>query len=562
MAFWVDFNKIEMNSKVSYAIFLICLLWVTSCRDNGNNDIAHSLDAVESLMDSNPDSAYKLLCRYDKSKLKTDRDSALFRLLWAEGRYKTFHDDTVENEIDRCVHFFQNSGESRNLMRALFYQGKIRQNLGMQGAAMVSFFESQESVDSADLLYRGKLHTALGELSGEMGDWPRQEEESRKAFECYKNLDSLVFIEDAKLWYATSLTQNNKIDQGIKLLKDLFVGSEERNDSDLYRKSACHLGNAYLWKKDYSNSKKYFSLLYNSRWTNDMELRDKKLLLLTMLEDNTPQDSVDALAWNIADNGGVVPFEYYQRIGDYRNAFNSLLNDYYELDAKYGRITKGDANFIVSNYQKGKIETTKKELALTKERNLWLIVAAGLLVVIVVLVSIYLLNKKSNKINELLALVALLSKNAESGEKKDQADDTGASFKVLKKIFNSLDALYSEYYKVSDGDKCRKGLLSRMGEEVEKLRSDDEMLKGFESEINKESDGLLESVYNGFERRLNADQRRMVVFLYLNMSADAICLLLDVNVAAMYNRKTRLIKRISESTSSRKEELLARISGH
>lgn len=553
-----------MNSKVSYAIFLICLLWVTSCRDNGNNDIAHSLDVVESLMDSNPDSAYKLLCRYDKSRLKTDRDSALFRLLWAEGRYKTFHDDTVENEIDRCVHFFQNSGEGRNLMRALFYQGKIRQNLGMQGAAMVSFLESQENVDPTDLLYRGNLHTAMSEVAQSIGDMPRSEEESRKAMECYIALDSLVFIEESTLWYAMALSYNGSHDKGIGMMKDVFEAALSRNDSNMIMASACQLGRALLWQDRYGESRYYLFLYPKYESRNQMELKDKNLVLFSMMKDSVNRDSISSMVRDISCKHGdnYVLHEYYESVNDYKRAYYSLYKEYAELDSKYGRRLRNDGNFVIQRYQDGLIASSKKELTLTKERNLWIIVAAGLLVVIVVLVSIYLLNKKSNKINELLALVAILSKKAESAEKKDQADDTGASFKVLKKIFNSLDALYSEYYKVGDGDKCRKGLLSRMGAEVEKLRSDDEMLKGFESEINKESDGLLESVYNGFARRLNADQRRMVVFLYLNMSVDAICLLLDVNVAAMYNRKTRLIKRISESTSPRKEELLARISIH
>ncbi len=538
---------------------LVCLF---ACNGEGEGDAREELGKVESIMESRPDSAYSLLCDFDKRKLKTVRDTALYRLLWAEGRYKTFHDDTVSDGIDKSVLFFRDAGERRNLMRALFYQGIIRKNAGAYGAAMLSFIEGKEYPDSTDWFFRGKLYTAMSEVSNEVGDVRSFEEEAKKALECFEKTDSIDFIEDAKLWYAMALTYNGKYDNGVEMMKDVFSAALSRCDSNMVVSTACQLGRALLWENKYEESRSYFSLYSEFGKQQEMDIRDKNLLLLTMIRDSVKDGSVHAIAQEIESDYGKenVLHEYFLYTNDYRSAYNSLRKEYSNLDLRYGAKARYDGSFIIQQYQNNLIASANKELKLTKERDVWIIVALVALFVVAFLFTSIVLYVKSKRIEELLTVVAILSKNSASDDKGCDFENLGSSFGMMKRIFMTLDVFYSEYYRVSDNEKKRKGLLSRMGEEVEKLRCDEELLEGLELEINKESNGLLESVYGGLNRRPTADQRRLIVFLYMNISVDALCLLFDVRPESLYNRKSRLIKRITESTSSRKDELISLIS--
>lgn len=536
---------------------LVCLF---ACNGGGEGDVREELGKVESIMESRPDSAYSLLCDFDKRKLKTVRDTALYRLLWAEGRYKTFHDDTVSDGIDKSVLFFRDAGERRNLMRALFYQGIIRKNAGAYGAAMLSFIESLDYVDSTELFFRGNLHRNLGELANAIGDWPRQEEECRKSLECYRQMDSLVFAEDAQLWYATSLTENGRIDKGIDMMRGLYEKAAEREDNSERHKIASHLGNAYLWKGDYIRSRMSYSVIANESGFTEMEIRDLRFYLIAMVNDDVPEDSVAIVMDAIVGRNGIVPYQYYLKKENYKDAFYSLLNDYEELDKKYVKKTRSDVHFMESNLQNSRIADLKKDLSLTRQRNLWMGTSAVLFLIMTIGISMYFIKRRSIKIKELLALVALLKKKEQESALciSDGKDDS--TMRLLKIIFGVLDDLYSDYYKLSDDEKTRKGILARMGQEVENLRGNKALLDGFEHEIDRVTGGLLKTVYSGLGRSLTSDQRRLVVFLYLRISIDAICLLLDINSSSFYNRKSRLLKKLMESSSSRKEELVALLS--
>lgn len=128
---------------------------------------AKELEAVDSLLSSHPDSAYSLLCRLDSAAVASERDSALFHLLWAEARYKNFFDDTVDTDIASAARFFEKSGDRHNLMRALYYRAVILRNKGDHGNAMICLRHAIENADTAsrtDIFYLAKIYQALSEL--------------------------------------------------------------------------------------------------------------------------------------------------------------------------------------------------------------------------------------------------------------------------------------------------------------------------------------------------------------------------------------------------------------
>ena len=129
---------------------------------------------------------------------------------------------------------------------------------------------------------------------------------------------------------------------------------------------------------------------------------------------------------------------------------------------------------------------------------------------------------------------------------------------LLRKIFGSLDLLYSEYYRTNE--KERKGILGKMGEAIDMLRNDEDLLKELEMEINRCSDNILDDVYTDKDR-LTVTQRRLTAYLYFGLSTETICELLQVAPDAYYNRKSRLLDRIKKFESPRRDELIRMISG-
>lgn len=535
---------------------LTFLLTVASCgRQYGAGArLADGLTAIDSLLQTDPDSAYTLLERYERSRLVTPRDSAMFRLLWAEGRDKTFRDDTVADEITRAVDFFRHIGDRRNLMRSLYYLGRIRQNAKSYGAAIIAFQEGLENADSTELLYRGKLHTAASETASAIDDWPRMEDESRKAWECYIRLDSLVFAREAQLWYAVGLSQNGKIDKGISLLQSLYSTAADQRDTTFKDITIGYLAKSYLWKNDFHKSRQYLSSLYSSH-RNSLQLRELNLFLWTMIKDSAPADSLSIIASEIADEYGKdkVLHEYYAFIEDYFWAYKSLEREYLNLDNEYGKKSRNDAIFLIGQNQENRISNIKLELKLEKERNIWITISGILIVAILIMVFIYRIRSKDRKIKELLGTVSVFSKEYSDSPKPGMTENP-----LLRKIFKSLDDLYSQYYRTSEGE--RKGIIGKMGDIIERLRKDKKFLSELEMEINRCSNNILHDIYSG-ENKLTESQRRLVAYLYFGLSTETICELLQVAPDAYYSRKSRLLGRIKGFASPRRDELLRMISG-
>ena len=261
--------------------------------------MAHGIGEIDAMLVTNPDSAYGLLLDFDTTLLTTDRDKAMFDLLWAEARDKTFHDDTVAERISRAAQVFGKLEDSRNQMRALYYKGRILQNAEAYGSAVVTFLDALELADTTENYYIAKIYWALSEAEGRLGDRLQKSKYAKKTWERFQKLDSLIFEQESKLWYASTLTENDRAEEGIALMKEVYENGISCRDTGLISESLSSLGNACLWKKDYRSARKFLNKLYDID-KDDMALRDKNFLLWAMVEDHAPADSIkSSFLWNI-----------------------------------------------------------------------------------------------------------------------------------------------------------------------------------------------------------------------------------------------------------------------
>ena len=184
------------------AALLLVLLTITGCNTPRPSATEERLLQIDSLLNHDADSAISLLEEFSDSLVRTPRDSALFTLLSAESRYKTFIEDTSDCHVSRAARYFINTGDRHNAMRALFLQGHIRITTGRTGEAIVSLLAAEEFADtSADHLYLGKIYSSISEIYSKIGDTPQETEYAKLAYKQYQKLDSLIFIQESALDY-------------------------------------------------------------------------------------------------------------------------------------------------------------------------------------------------------------------------------------------------------------------------------------------------------------------------------------------------------------------------
>lgn len=145
------------------SILTVCLLAMMSC--GGREACADGMDAAESLMESRPDSAMKILEGIDKKELKSGRGKARYALLMSMALDKNYVDTTTFDVLQPAIDYYLRKGNSDERLRTLYYQGRIYQNAGDYEKAMDAFIDGRDLMPEAtDTLTMARLFTAQGVL--------------------------------------------------------------------------------------------------------------------------------------------------------------------------------------------------------------------------------------------------------------------------------------------------------------------------------------------------------------------------------------------------------------
>ena len=133
-------------------------------------------------------------------------------------------------------------------MRSLFYEGRILQNAGLHGEAVVTLLQSAEQADTtADRLYLGKIYNAIGEIYQSIGDSPQEAEYFEKAWKAYQKTDSAVFIDEAQSCYGLALCRSGRCDAGIRLMTEAYNSAKKLGDTITLHLTLSNLAIGYLW---------------------------------------------------------------------------------------------------------------------------------------------------------------------------------------------------------------------------------------------------------------------------------------------------------------------------
>lgn len=147
---------------------------------------SRQLDVAESIIQSQPDSALRVLSRMDTSLLATPREHARFSLLYSMALDKNYIDTTDLRIIAPAVDYFTRKGNAREKMLAWYYQGCIQLNSKDDVAAMQSMLQAR---DEAHLTkrdrYTGMISFVISDLCARSYCWEEEREyliEAKDAF--------------------------------------------------------------------------------------------------------------------------------------------------------------------------------------------------------------------------------------------------------------------------------------------------------------------------------------------------------------------------------------------
>ncbi|MDE7410132.1 MAG: hypothetical protein K2N09_08940 [Muribaculaceae bacterium] len=561
-------NSYHIYRSFSVAVLLGLLLigFIGSCGRRPDPVLAEA----DSKMEEHPDSALMLLDGYDLTAAGSALDSAYYALLLTHARYKNFIDETNDSLISRAVGYFLDHGDDEKASRALFLQGIIQMNANRLGEAAVSFRKG------LDIAHEGKYYMWEGQcaigmylLYERLLDSSSQVIFAKLAHSAFIKSGDKGWIDYSKLELARALHNNYKYDESLTLLKQLKDEKVDSGNVSIKSEIAQLRALTLFALGKYRQSADNYEIVHelNPSLLNKNDLRNLKIALVEAYGDSVSSkkellDYIESVCKNSEDT-----FDVLVRSGQYKEAYESLLRYKNSQDSTLYKVFSNNVSELLGQYEDKTAILRQKEVK--TERILW---GCGLFVLVMVIGVSYWIYKKNLHQNELERRQLEMSMDILQSDLAAQVsdmNDMSLNIQLLNKensrILTALqDMLYERYNKVNAlcdayyQDRLVESKRKKLAKEMEKLLKDFSD-HAFLKEVGRYIDLCLDGLYSSFMEDfpdLSADSKRLFMFLTLGFSSRTICVILNIELSNLYNRKSRLKRILIESRAERKDEYL------
>ncbi len=545
---------------------LLCfgLVFLIAC---GRDITRQRLSDIESYIDSRPDSALAAIRQIDTAALRGRAVKAKYSLLHAIALDKNYIDTADTRIVQPAVDWYDRHGSPEERLKAYMYLGTEQYNAGRYNQAIVSFSkaaEFAESVEDQNLL--GILYSRMADTFTMTMDYRLAESFIGKALNCFrdcgrgdqerwlllseaKNKAQLLRWDEADSCFLALMNSSN-VDNGFKRNVEIdyamfLLSSPNSNDSVAVEFLENYCDHILLQK----NLNRIGALAYSFYKTGEKEKSDSIMRIVQSAEGD---NKLYSTYWK---------HRMLKSEGDYKRAYYQLwesqrVHDSLSVKAQSESAAKAQKEFQEQLAQNNILRNKIKEFAL---------VGCILLSLLAVLFS-YLFHKISDKrkaeelenMNLILGSLEnqILSLNNEKRlfEKRIETlsrEKTKAKFAYLAELFEILynnddalneDNLRNTYYAIK-----KKVLV---------LKNDEKTHRLFEESLNKESNNIIQRFRDDFPL-MPEESIRLASFIFAGYDNATLALLLGETATNTRTLKNRLLRQISSSASSNKDEYLS-----
>lgn len=175
-----------MQKIYSIAVWIAVSVLVSTFASCTPKEVRDKLTEAELIMEEDPDSALQIIASIDTIYLKNRKDWAKYALLSVQARTKTNEIIASDSLISRAVTYYQEKGDSPDLMKSLFYNADILCN--------------QKKFDKASYIATNSYDLAL-EFKDSYWIAKTAEQLSDIYIACYNEVEAKKYNRDAIVYY-------------------------------------------------------------------------------------------------------------------------------------------------------------------------------------------------------------------------------------------------------------------------------------------------------------------------------------------------------------------------
>lgn len=567
-----------MQKIYSIAVWIAVSVLVSTFVSCTPKEVRDKLTEAESIMEEAPDSALHIITSIDTTDLKNRKDWAKYALLNVQARTKTNEVITSDSLISRAVTYYQEKGDSPDLMKSLFYNADILCNQKKFDRA------SYIATNSYDLALKFKDSYWIAKTAEQLSDIYiacYNEVEAKKY-----NWDAIVYYEKANRrlnhlysWCDRALLEGNSLnyDRAIEIADSIAdIASVELNDSSLLAYCIDVKFPICFNAGKYGEAKECFSKLEQLKSFSDIPIHFFAHLSLIYLREGKISKSkylIDSIDINQCDQRDRAAFynmyrQFYLKLGDYKNAYDYLDSIIHIQNKITWDIMDNNIALAQKGYYDNKsVESLKKESKSKKQVVIIVIIALSIIIIVFMIYRISIKikdNKIEKSVNEIIILTEQIkNKSIENKElsnsihgREEQISNMDMEIENLfRNQWNTLNRLCNEFFE-KESQSSKLSSIASIEKEIKKI-------------VNRKNIGSIEESVNKYMNNIVVALREQCSFLkeedfifiilvYAGFAPRTICMFTNIKFKHFYNKRSRLIERIKKSDVKDKEWFISK----
>ena len=512
------------------------------------------LTAIDSIIDSHPDSALAQLRALGYKALSDNDNRAYYALLLTQAQYKSFDSISGTDTIDIAVTRFISNGDREKLTRSLIFKGATLEELDKPVEAMEQYKLAEETAAPTDNHNLGYVNLRMATLYNSEFDIDTTDlVKYKKALSyfrhCQNNHYQLVCTSAMGIIY-----RSTNADSALKYLSETQKLAKELNDDYYFYNTSAKLAQFYykLGKFDKAKQSAIEAIAHadlldddNSYYTAILSFTklgniDSALKLReTLVEPKVYRDKVDYFSC-IATVDSC--------IGNYQQAnFNVLkaqeISGELLINSLQAKLKSAEA---IHNKNVAEIQLAKAN-AKAYSLSFWLAIA-----ILTIMCILYILNRIKQQIKQKERIILTLKLDCEK-LLKSQGEFASQSKKIKDINDKTIETLISTIKEICTAKNSSKTISAIHFEKTRKLLfsqiiTNDDFWNCIKKIVNSRTDGIISNIEKSGQ--LTESDLRFLCLVGCGFSNNSIAILSNyTNVHSISNRK-RIISEKLQLTSS------------
>lgn len=529
-------------------LYVLYTLLSTSC--STFSGIPEIIIHAEELMPQNPDSALFLLGSLNTGNINSQKIRAKYAVVYSQALDKNYIDKTNDSLITIAVKYYKKHGNIKEKFMSLYYLGRIQYNAGHYTRAMLSYMEAIPLIEQLDDDYlSGLLFSQISQIYANNFEYANSLNAAEEAYKYFLRTKYVSHQHYALLDIGLAYANNGQKDKSIDILNQVVQLARENADTILLASCLSNLALQSIESRDCEKTKK----LYHEKASvlgEPLDMRDNACLAYVYALESK-RDSVSYYmnkAWPLAcDKIDTVAlffrsFQIEKVRGNYRLALENLeksvqIQDSIVRETLQQSVVSAQKDYFLnlSDFRAFKLKT---------EKRLWILAFAFLIFIVIVAIT-YLhrrLQQKNLEISKYMNMTFEIQDTLRN-------HDTQMS-QLIQRLFNDkfelIDKLGCTYYERQNTPAEKEAIFNAVKSAIQDLGSDKKTKMDLERIVDACNNNVMFKIREQMPNLKESDYE-LLCYFFARFSYRAISIFTQDKVENIYNKKSRLKSRISNS---------------